>query len=306
MALINCPNCGKEVSDQAASCIHCGAEIPTPKPEEVDEGPARCPECGTEIQGDEEACQNCGCPLKPITQESEGAKPEQSENSVVQPANAETSAPQKVKNRTLLVVIAIAVVAIAAVAIGFAFNAHQEQVKQEQEAAAAQAAAEKAAADKKAAYNQYIDDMTKSMTLMIAGAAQAETLGNTVRNVWNSAIFEGSPDAWDEEIRAYYSGDFNEALASLFADPNTVQTVSEIEANQDAVNDLYKKLQNPPDGLANAYSAYEEMHDAYVKLTKLAINPSGSLQSYGTEFREADNDCVDAFEKLKARIPNKK
>ena len=24
MALINCPECGKEVSDQAPACIHCG------------------------------------------------------------------------------------------------------------------------------------------------------------------------------------------------------------------------------------------------------------------------------------------
>ena len=124
--------------------------------------------------------------------------------------------------------------------------------------------------------------------------------------MWNSAIFEHSPDAWDEEIRAYYSEDFNEALSNLYADPDVAQTVNDIKANQDKVSDLYKKLQNPPDGLANAYSAYEDMHDAYVKLTKLAISPTGSLQSYGTEFREADSDCADAFDKLKARIPSKK
>ena len=27
MALINCPECGKEVSDKAAVCIHCGAPL---------------------------------------------------------------------------------------------------------------------------------------------------------------------------------------------------------------------------------------------------------------------------------------
>ena len=27
MALINCPNCGKEISDKATSCIHCGAPL---------------------------------------------------------------------------------------------------------------------------------------------------------------------------------------------------------------------------------------------------------------------------------------
>ena len=29
MALIRCPECGKEVSDQAAACIHCGYPLRT-------------------------------------------------------------------------------------------------------------------------------------------------------------------------------------------------------------------------------------------------------------------------------------
>ena len=27
MALINCPNCGKEISDKATACIHCGERL---------------------------------------------------------------------------------------------------------------------------------------------------------------------------------------------------------------------------------------------------------------------------------------
>lgn len=43
MALINCPECGKEISDKAASCPHCGNPInqPTPKKEEY----LCCPKC---------------------------------------------------------------------------------------------------------------------------------------------------------------------------------------------------------------------------------------------------------------------
>jgi hypothetical protein len=32
MALINCPDCGKQVSDQAAACLRCGAPIAAPAP----------------------------------------------------------------------------------------------------------------------------------------------------------------------------------------------------------------------------------------------------------------------------------
>ena len=30
MALISCPECGKQISDQAPACIHCGYPLPKP------------------------------------------------------------------------------------------------------------------------------------------------------------------------------------------------------------------------------------------------------------------------------------
>ena len=35
MALINCPECGQQVSDKAAVCIHCGAPLKETAPEPV-------------------------------------------------------------------------------------------------------------------------------------------------------------------------------------------------------------------------------------------------------------------------------
>lgn len=51
MALIKCKECGKEVSDKAAKCIHCGAPI------EV-EVRKICPDCNKEYDG--KKCNNCG------------------------------------------------------------------------------------------------------------------------------------------------------------------------------------------------------------------------------------------------------
>lgn len=56
MALINCPECGKEISDQAASCPNCGA--PTKKGdfkycqhcgEQIDKECVVCPKCGKQV-----------------------------------------------------------------------------------------------------------------------------------------------------------------------------------------------------------------------------------------------------------------
>ena len=49
MALIQCPNCGKEISDKAQSCVYCGC-IFSQKTKKT------CPECGNELEQDVSVC----------------------------------------------------------------------------------------------------------------------------------------------------------------------------------------------------------------------------------------------------------
>lgn len=57
MALITCPECGAQISDQAPTCPKCG--VPLPKV-------SKCPECGGIVSDQDLACPNCGLPLKQI------------------------------------------------------------------------------------------------------------------------------------------------------------------------------------------------------------------------------------------------
>lgn len=52
MALIKCPECGKEVSSNANQCIHCGCKFTV------------CPECGNITVGEVSICQQCGYSFK--------------------------------------------------------------------------------------------------------------------------------------------------------------------------------------------------------------------------------------------------
>lgn len=54
MAMISCPECGKEVSDKAAACPNCGFGIGSVK---------RCAECGEILKPDALSCPKCGCPV---------------------------------------------------------------------------------------------------------------------------------------------------------------------------------------------------------------------------------------------------
>ena len=54
MALINCPECGHEVSDKASACPNCGRPMGIP---------LICPECGAPVSSNDQNCHNCGCPI---------------------------------------------------------------------------------------------------------------------------------------------------------------------------------------------------------------------------------------------------
>lgn len=59
MAMINCPECGQEISDKAKKCIHCGKVLIE---EEI---PKRfCSDCGKEVLLEDKECPHCGCPLE--------------------------------------------------------------------------------------------------------------------------------------------------------------------------------------------------------------------------------------------------
>lgn len=59
MALIKCPECGKEISDKAGKCPHCGKIL-----KQESEIKNTCPECQMEIPDKITECPYCGYPLE--------------------------------------------------------------------------------------------------------------------------------------------------------------------------------------------------------------------------------------------------
>ncbi len=57
MALVNCPICGKSVSDKAEKCVRCGYSLKS-------RNFIRCKECGAILEDDDTICKNCGCPIE--------------------------------------------------------------------------------------------------------------------------------------------------------------------------------------------------------------------------------------------------
>ncbi len=94
MALIECPECSNNVSDQSLSCPNCG--FPTSRINPLIE----CPECLSKIDAQNISCPDCGFPIRET-------KPSKSELLSNLPSNQKTKAQKREKNVTSRDVISV-------------------------------------------------------------------------------------------------------------------------------------------------------------------------------------------------------
>ena len=160
--------------------------------------------------------------------------------------------------------------------------------------------AQKAEEDKQS----YSSNLTLVTHSIISGAAKAEEVGNLIHSVWRNAIYEESDLKTDKYTKenGRFVDDFNDALGNLYVDEEFLALILEIQASQESVGDMMKSLQNPPEEYADAHEAISEMYDAYLSLTNLVTNPSGSLQTFTENFNTYDNEVVNCYNSMKLYI----
>ena len=264
MALILCPECQKEISDQAVACPYCG--FPTANPnlqsKEID---------GADVK-------------------DKNSKRESFE------------AAAKKKHGTLIAIITIVVLAIAGILIMNSINAAKDKREAEEAAAAALVAAQEAR-------EQYVGNLLAIQAQMLLTAIDAESAGELIHDVWYNTIYEKKDTATDKYTRynlygSYvFNSDFNTSLRNLFNDTAFIEKINSIKEGSKKVAELYGKLQNPPDDLVAAFSALDDLYDAFQTLTACATNPSGNLNSYTSSFNQANADFLKYYEKLEAVMP---
>lgn len=146
----------------------------------------------------------------------------------------------------------------------------------------------------------YYDNLETVTYKMLFGAANAEKAGNLIMSVWYNAIYEKRDTATDKYTlkNDQFVDDFNDALSNLFSDEEFQNNISAIQNNQAEVVSLMKQLKNPPKEYEEAYSVLRTYYDNYLSMTKMVIHPAGSLQSFSDEFKNADGETVNSYEKM--------
>ena len=269
MAMISCPNCGGQVSDKAKKCVHCGTVL-------IPEEKRYCPECGAELEESAVFCEKCGCPA------------EEMKDAANLPQAVEVTGVKIAKKSKRIFIVLLIFIAVCT-AIAYA----KAQIQREK----AIAAAEEEAAEAAQISEEYSANLEMAAYSMIASAGQAEECGNLIKQVWYNAIYEERNTSTDKYTRpnGYFVKDFNDALNNLFEDSSFQTRIRNIEKNQDTMNSLMKELKNPPEEYADAYEAVSELYDAYLTLTNLVVNPTGSLQTYSSDFNDADSEALKCF-----------
>ena len=250
MALIACPNCGKEISDRAVKCPACGFELPKP------ELSPRCEECGAELPEGATACPVCGCPV-----------------SVPQP-----EAPQRVsvakfelnklsantKRNILICAVALAVVVALILGIG--------------------------AISRNSSSKSYKKALASAVSSIYASGLQAESCCSLIHDVWSNTIFNKDSYTTDKYTKTagVFNDDFNTSLLMLFLDTDFTRKTDSIKSSQTKIEEKIKALQSPSEENKAAHDALMNLYDAYIELSNMAINPSGNLNSYTTNYNDAD------------------
>ena len=268
MAMIICPHCGEQVSDKAKKCVHCGEIL-------IAEEKKHCAECGAELEEGMRECPNCGCPVDEMQLSDTNEKPQKVEVTGV-----------KLTKKVKIIIGVVVVLLIVGGATVFGVTQYQKK---------------KAAEEYAQRIEEYSDNLELATLTMLTGASDAETCGNLIKQVWYNSIYEKRDDTTDKYTRpkGYFVSDFNDALGNLFLDTSFQSKISSIEENQKTVSSLMKELKNPPEEYKDAYEAISELYDAYISLTNLATDPSGSLQTFSTNFNEADSETLNCYNAMK-------
>ena len=275
MALIQCKNCGKDVSARAKVCPHCGTQLI--EDEVTQPQPIICEECGAEIPQGADSCPNCGCPV-PVDGEENTEAPQKVELTSVKIPKLDQRKKKIVVGSIIGVIVLIAAISLI--------------ISQMRQATAAQLSAD------------YSENISTVSAAILSSAIQTEEAGNLIHDVWYNCIFEENDPETNEYTRpnGYYLDDFNDALANLFSDETFSQQLSSIKNDQETVTDLMRKMSDPPEEFEDAYEALRELFDAYTEFTNLVINTSGNLQTFTSNFNDADSALLNCYNAMSLYI----
>ena len=208
----------------------------------------------------------------------------QARNETISSAQAQTSKekPKSSKSKFIIAgVLAVLVVIGAAFGIVYANKLKAEKISK-----------------------QYERDLRSITKLILNSGARAEKCNNLIIKVWNNSIWQVNDPTTNPYTvsNGRFHSDFNDSLQKLFMDTTFMDEQEKIRSEKDQINEYMKKLKDPPEEWDDAYYDLEKCYDDYRTLINLALNPTGSLNTFSTAFTQADQLLIQSYDKVKEHL----
>ncbi|AJD92246.1 hypothetical protein JMA_29290 [Jeotgalibacillus malaysiensis] len=118
-------------------------------------------------------------------------------------------------------------------------------------------------------------------------------------SVWYDAIYEDMV-----HIGENVAFDFEDALYYQYIEFSDNGSIEEFEELMASVETQISDLKTPPDEYQQTYDTQLEMYLSLKALSSLAIEPSGSLDSFTDDINKLVDEMLDANNKYSVQLPD--
>lgn len=231
----------------------------------------KCPECNNDISDTSNNCIHCGYKLK-----NNGSG----------------------NNTKIIVIIVVTILLIIGVVLGIIISINKANDAKKQRDL--EAAERRRIREEKKRAEEYYDELKGISYDILTVAAETESCGNLITQVWRNTIWEENDPETDAytQVNGVFYDDFNDALGVLFNSETYSGYTSKIKETKNDVSTRMTKMKNPPEEYEDAYDALKDFYDEFLSFSTYCLNPTGSYNSYSSGFANSDSSMMNYYSKL--------
>lgn len=139
------------------------------------------------------------------------------------------------------------------------------------------------------------ENLQKSYEEMEKNILYSALVCDKVSSTWRTAIYDHKDHNGD------YCSDFNDALRTLMRSYRNNGIIDSIQAHKDRMEKFASKLNNPPSSRKDCYNDYIAIVAEASSISRMATEPSGSLQSYNNQTNEAYENIRKMIDQFKIK-----
>lgn len=145
---------------------------------------------------------------------------------------------------------------------------------------------------------EYKQNVKKVQVMVIVSGTKAENMINEYIQVWDKAI----ESRYGFELHGEYVSDFNDALQVQKSYFISNGDIDKLKKDKNEIESTVKQLKNPPKNYEEIYNLVIDLQNKYRTFSDYAIDPSGSLLSYGNDTAEISRELSDIYQEIEMRI----